>query len=103
MYFCSCTKYDFEQVGDFASKIQRISLLIAYQKTAAVRVLRFAKAKAKGNFTGENITDADVRRKSIWISVRETDRPLSISESAVSDISHRKLCHAFCITSPTRR
>ena len=52
----------------------RISLLIDYQKTAVVRV--FTKAKAKGNFAGENITDADVKRKSIWISVCETDHSL---------------------------
>lgn len=66
----------------------RISLLIDYRKTAVVRVFRFTKAKAKGNFVGENITDADVKRKSIWISVCETDRPLSISEAAVSAVEN---------------
>lgn len=37
----------------------RASLMTDYRKTTALRVSRSAKAKAKGNFAGENITDAE--------------------------------------------
>lgn len=99
--FCYCTirKIWFRELGILRVKFNVNSLINWLPKDAAI--LRFAKAK--GNFVGENIADADVRRKSIWISTCETDRPLSISEAAVSDINRRKLCHAFCITSPARR
>lgn len=89
-HICPChyavrKQYDVERIEGFAKRTQYKS---HYRITAAVRAPRFAKTKAKGNFAGENMTDADVGRTSIWIFVRGTDRPLSISEAAVSAVEN---------------
>lgn len=89
-------------VRNFAKKNStRISLMTDYRKTAALRASRSTKAKAKGNFVGENITDAERCREDVYLDLCARNRSTTLYFR--SSCFNRKLCHAFCITSSTRR